>query len=374
MGKKRDFKRFIPILFFIIIGFFCGLFIGNTHLFEYTLTGSVFAPLITLFILFIALMTALFIQIIIHESGHLIFGLISGYIFCSFRISSFMWVREDDKIRFRRYSLSSSGGQCLMTPPPMNNGSFPLVLYNLGGSILNTVSGIVFLILHLVFSENYIISDIMLLLSVTGFATAAMNGIPLNTEMISNDGYNAFALKKSGEAMRSFWLQLTINEQVSNGIRLKEMPEEWFYMPDDEEMKNSMTSVMGVYYCNRLMDEKRFEEADAEMLRIMSNGSNIIGIYRYLMVCDRLYIEMISQRRHTVLEMLLTDEQRKAMKQLKSTPSVIRTQYAFALLCERDGTKAMKLKKSFERLAKSYPYQGEITAERELIELADKAL
>ena len=56
------------------------------------------------------------------------------------------------------------------------------------------------------------------------------------------------------------------------------------------------------------------------------------------------------------------------MKSMKKFPSVLRTWYAYALLAERDGEKARKIKDQFEKCAKSYPYPSDIASERELME------
>lgn len=71
---------------------------------------------------------ACFIQIIIHEFVHLIFDLVSGYKFNSFRIFNYMIVKDNDKLVFKKYSVT---------------GRIPYVLYDLGGSILNFISAII---------------------------------------------------------------------------------------------------------------------------------------------------------------------------------------------------------------------------------------
>ena len=48
------------------------------------------------------------------------------------------------------------------------------------------------------------------------------------------------------------------------------------------------------------------------------------------------------------------------MRQMKDFPSVLRTEYALALLRGR-----------FEKIAAAYPYQGDIEQERSLLALAD---
>ena len=71
-----------------------------------------------------------FLHIIIHEAGHLVFGLISGYRFLSFRIFSIIFVKVDGHIVRKRYSLRGTAGQCLMYPPKEEcDGSFPIYTF-----------------------------------------------------------------------------------------------------------------------------------------------------------------------------------------------------------------------------------------------------
>jgi hypothetical protein len=64
---------------------------------------------------------------------------------------------------------------------------------------------------------------------------------------------------------------------------------------------------------------------------------------------------------------MLNNEQKKFMKQMKNFPSVLRTQYVHALLCENDTAKAENIKMQFENIAKTYPYPNDVQAERELM-------
>ena len=61
------------------------------------------------------------------------------------------------------------------------------------------------------------------------------------------------------------------------------------------------------------------------------------------------------------------------MKAMKTFPSVLRTEYACALLGGRDPARAEGFRQQFEKAVRSYPYPGEIQAERELMALADAA-
>lgn len=369
--KKVQWQKHIWSIFLLLIGAIFGFFMGKYMDFFSTDTDSSKTKLISLVLMLVLLWIAFFINIIIHEAGHMVFGLMSGYKFSSFRIMSFMWIKENGKLKIKRLSLAGTGGQCIMIPPEMKNGKFPVVLYNMGGSLMNIISGFIFLALHFIFIDVWVFNTILLMLALVGFMTAAMNGIPMRTDTIDNDGYNTIALCKNRKSLKAFWVQMKVSEQTSKGIRLKDMPKEWFTVPTDEEMQNSIVSVIGVFTCNRLMDENRFEDADKLMEHLLSIESGMVGIHRNLLVCDRIYCELIGQNRRDVVENMLTKQQKSFMNAMKKFPSVLRTEYAYALLSEKDTAKAGKIKAQFEKTAKSYPYASDIDSERELIEIAD---
>ena len=317
---------------------------------------------------------AILLHMIIHEAGHLVFGLLTGYKFSSFRIFSIMWLKEDDKIVCKRLSLAGTGGQCLLLPPDMKDGKIPYVLYNLGGSLANISASILFLGLYYVCGSHTVLSTMMMICVIVGVVLAMMNGIPMRMGTVDNDGYNAFSIGKNPDAMRAFWLQMKINELQSKGIRLKDMEDAWFTCPADDAMQNSMVAAVAVFSCNRLVDAHRFAEADMQMVHLLSlDKSGIIGLHRNLMLCDRMYIELITENRREIIDSIRTKELQKFMKSMKNFISVLRTEYAYALLCEKDTEKAAHLKEQFEKTAKTYPYQSDIQSEWELITIAEQA-
>ena len=119
------------------------------------------------------------------------------------------------------------------------------------------------------------------------------------------------------------------------------------------------------------MDEEKFSEADALMKHILEIDSGIVGVHRNLLICDRIYVELIFENREDVIKNMLTKEQKKFMKAMKSFPSVIRTEYALALFFEKNKAKAERIKKEFEKVAKTYPYAHEIDSERDLMKIAE---
>ena len=146
MNKKRSSNNTL----FSFITFFAGLLIG--FIINPLISGVTVNNPSALRMLYLAmLIVAYFIHILVHESGHLLFGLFTGYKFSSFRIFSFMWIKQDGKIKLKRHRIAGTAGQCLMTPPDIKDGKLPYVWYNLGGVILNLAvsiplaSGFIFL-------------------------------------------------------------------------------------------------------------------------------------------------------------------------------------------------------------------------------------
>lgn len=241
--KKVIWQQYIGMVFFVLMGAACG-FLMVMYIDGFGTERTLHEEILSLVGLLLGMYAAILVHLIIHEAGHLVFGLLSGYKFSSFRIFSLMWVKEGGKIKLRRLSIAGTGGQCLMTPPDIVDGKIPIILYNLGGSLMNIIVGVVSLGLFFAFENVPFLSTVMLLFTVIGFILAIMNGIPMRLGTVDNDGYNAFALTRNAEAMRSFWLQMKTNDQIAKGVRLKDMPDEWFAVPSDEAMKNSMVVVM----------------------------------------------------------------------------------------------------------------------------------
>lgn len=317
-------------------------------------------------------LAAILVQITLHEAGHLVCGLLSGYRFCSFRVGSLMWMREDGgRLRLRRLRIPGTGGQCLMSPPEMVDGRLPVTLYNFGGALANLLTALLALALHGPAEGVPLLAAFLRCLAVTGFFLAAMNGIPLRLGNIDNDGRNALSLGRDPAALRAFWVQMKVAEAQARGLRLREMPEDWFSMPGDEALQNAMTAAQGVLVCNRLVDEGRLAEADRAIAHLLAGSRGLPGLYRGLLVCDRVTVELLGEARPAVLADFLTQGQVKFMGQMKRFPSVLRTRYLHALLAERDAAKAAAIRARFETVAETYPYPADIASERELMALGD---
>ncbi len=381
MKKKQMFSQILFILLGLGCGVLAGIVIGKTAnlndaaddgflLFMLRYVGS---------LLLIAL--AFPVQIICHEGGHLLFGLLSGYRFSSFRVGSLMITKDAaGKLVRKKLSLAGTGGQCLMAPPyterdengmPVYPGDdYPCVLYNLGGVLMNLILAVLFFLVWLIIRNIpavRFLSIFSLGMIIIGVYQALSNGIPIATPQIQNDGANIRTLLQSPTAKRAFWIQMQANSVSHEGIRLSEMPEDWFTMPAEEDMGDALTASIAFFRENRLIDAGAYDEAADLIEELLQNTACAIpGIYRNMLVMDKATLLLIKDADADVL--FLEEKQQKAfMAQMKNFPSTLRTEYLLAL---SDGqfSKAKKIRDHFEKIAESYPNPVELVAERTLMD------
>ena len=98
-----------------------------------------------------------------------------------------------------------------MAPPEMVDGKFPVVRYNMGGSVMNLLVSLLFVPVLIVVPKGGFLALFSFLMIGMGIISGLGNGIPLHTKTVDNDGYNAISLGKSKDAMQAFWLQMPVS-------------------------------------------------------------------------------------------------------------------------------------------------------------------
>ncbi len=363
--KKTPVPQIIAFLIFLFISIAGGYAIGRSlDGLSARLMGLPY-PLV-LVTLLIFLFAALSAQLILHEAGHLVCGLISGYRFSSFRVGSLMLFKEGKHLRLKTLSIAGTGGQCLMIPPQCNGESIPFTLYLLGGVLMNFISSILFALLYLAIPSSSVFSLLLGALALAGLGVGLMNAIPLHLAMLDNDGYTARLLKKDPQAVLAFYQMMQIHGQIAAGLRLRDMPEEWFITPPEGNTENTLVATIEVYRCNRLLDEGKMDQAADCIRALLASGTAIAGIHRNLLICDLAYCALIADKPDEATQ-LLDEQQLKFMKSMKSFPSVLRTQYAVAILRDHNASDAATVQTKFDRVSERYPYASDIASEQELM-------
>lgn len=370
--KKRNLGPVFGMLAGVAIGGCAGFFGAQTI--DRMSGGSDGLFFLYLGVMLIGLYLAFLVQIIIHEGGHLLCGLMSGYQFVSFNVLGFIWQKgADGKLTLGRMPLAGgAGGQCLMAPPEYDGGRFPFTLYNLGGVLANLVfSGLCVLLAWGIPAAP--VRILLISQAVVGIALALLNGLPLPLAALQNDGKNLLCIRRDETARRAFWVQMSIAAEIARGVRLKDMPEDWFAPFPEASLDNAIVCAIPVMNTSRRMDQLDFPVALREIRTLLAREKGVIGIYRTTMTCDGAVCELLAKQPGPLTAALHGKEHQQIMKGLKNHPSILRTQYALALLHEKDAGKAAKLLSAFEAAAKKHPNPQEITGERELLAAIEEA-
>ena len=364
--------KYLMILLGVIAGF--GLGILLSVMIDRIPVQSPRAALLVFIFAFVMLYVFSLAELILHEAGHLIFGLATGWRFVSFRIANVIWVRgKDGRVRRAKFSLAGTAGQCLLAPPPWQEDGFPYRLYNLGGVIVNLVTAIVCGLLAILFWSHPLAALLLIEAALVGLFMAVTNGIPLPGLAVSNDGSNQLSMMKSRDARRALWCQMSVAAAQAQGQRLRDMPEDWFPSFPEAAMDNPLVASIAVFHANRLMGALDLPGAEAAIRALLAREKGVVPLYRALLTMDGAYCELVGGHPGSLTEALDTPAVRQIMKAMRRYPSVLRTQYAEALLLRRDMAQADQWLKAFEEAARTYPYAQEIDEERELMTRAKEA-
>lgn len=276
--KKKIINGLLQILGIMIVGGIIGYAVGKI---AGDTLSSVDKPNIILFL--ITGVISFILQVIVHEAGHLVFGLLSGYKFISFRIFDFKIIKDQNgelKIRFER--LAGTGGQCLMRAPEYVEGEFRYKLYLLGGVTFNLVFSIVF---WLVLPSYY-----TLLFALIGFALAFLNLIPMGF----NDGMTYYHASKDETTRFILFLQLEYVYYQSIGKNLL------IEQPEIVEKINSLEITKNNYLTDSLEFIKLdgleyFFEFDAlykESRKLYMEREDLLSVYKVELMA--LLVKLIS--------------------------------------------------------------------------------
>lgn len=323
---------------------------------------------------FVMLYAFLFAQLIAHEAGHLLFGLLTGWRFVSFRIGNILWLRgPDGRVTRSKFSLAGTAGQCLMAPPPWREKDFPCALYNLGGVIVNLTTALVCGLLTWALWDHPLASLLLAEAGIVGLLLGLMNGIPLPGMMVANDGANLVSVLSSRDASRALWIQMSLAAAQAEGLRLTEMPDEWFEPFPESGMDNPLIASIAVFAASRRMDALDLPGAEAAIRLLTARKNGVLPLHRSLLILDGACCELLAGRPADLTEALDTPAVQQVMKAMKSHVSVLRTQYVAALLRDHDEGKASALQEAFDKAAGTYPYRQDLISERALMTLAAQA-
>ena len=320
----------------------------------------------------VILILAVFLQIIIHEAGHFVCGLATGFRVVSFRVANIILVHHDSGWQFGRFSIAGTGGQCLMEPAidDMKDAHrMPYAWYLAGGVIANMVVAVISIIILCLHVAGVAGSCILAMLALSGAYLAITNGIPMKIGGVANDGDNIRTLRHDTEARRLLWIQLKANALYTRGERLCDMPAEWFVVPVDADAGNYLWATIIGLRSSRAIEQLDFGAAYADLRRLRAAGSRLLEVLQMETACELLLPAIMLHRQRYEIEAIMdqkTEQYARTYAHYMLSRAV--TVYVIERFIKRDKAATEKALQQFEKMASHYPTKGEQRSCRELME------
>jgi hypothetical protein len=374
MGKGKIRKivaKYGSSVVMVIFGMLVGSILSNDIVKQLAESDGDLAFLGYLVIVWVAMYMGLFINLTLHEAGHYFFGKQTGYTFVTFRVGKLIFINENGKIALKYFNIPGTSGQCLMMPPQPYREDFPYKLYNHGGWIINLLSGILISVILLLVPMNYFLRTAVWIQAFIAFLFAATNGIPMKNNGFPNDGYNIRLMKKSADTRKAFWMQMQIHGVFVSGVRLRDMPSEWFQRSESADSKNPMIATIDSFRCSYLFDCGETEQA-AVLARELIDRPGLIEFQKFELHCVLLFNELLAECRPDAINSLYTKPLQKYIRKTSFNPARHRLNYALEKIYYRNEEKAKKAKMKFEKTLKTFPYRVVIEDEKNLIMSIDE--
>lgn len=240
--------------------------------------------LITTGLVIIFASAIVYLHIIIHELGHLVTGILSGYTFMLFRIGSLGIIREEEGFKTISFSIRGTMGQCLMHPPESTDKS-SFWFYLSGGVMANVITSSGALLIYWVNPNDY-----LLLFAFIGLTAGLMNGIPFGF----NDGKILSKLSKSTVAQDQFFQQLKWNgEFVRHNRTYSDVAEDAKIINAQEPITEQFNVYTKLIEMNTLLEQKQFNEAYRELSDLYDYRKDIIVPYQSEVMREYLFCLLV---------------------------------------------------------------------------------
>lgn len=367
LTQSKVFKSILFIVVCLIIGFMIGYIsskYSNKYMDNNIVGDNFFDKFMRIYATLILFLSGFLLHIIIHEAGHLIFGLMTGYSYVSFRIGSYTLVKQDKKLKLKRFNIPGTAGQCLMMPPKIIDGKFPFVIYNFGGAIMNIIVSITTIAIPVLVKGLPFYLNVFLFSSgVAGIFLGLTNAIPLKIGGVANDGYNVLSMYRDEEARMGFHLQLKVNGLLSQGTRLKDMPLDYFKLEDGADLSNPLNTSTGLIRYYWYLDNLDLEMARKCIESFIPYLETMIPLYKFEINCERIFIELIGDCNKSIIDNLYDKSLNKYMKAAKYMIGKKRVWMTYEAFYNKDINMALKQYDNIKDLASKYAIKGEADME-----------
>ena len=355
---------------FALVTFIIALINGESILTTYQTLASKFSPGIIaqiLWLLFIGF-TALIVNIVLHEGGHLVAGLLTGYRFVSFRFFNFTLISKDGHLRWRNFELAGTGGQCLLAPPDKPIDQIDTRWYNAGGVLANILITAVSLLLIWAFDLPQLLDELLGTMAVVGVLVALMNGIPMKLGGVANDGLNLFQLEKDIPSKQCFCNILDVNGRSQEGESYADMPERLFTLPQPIDWKNSMHVGAVLLAATRMTAMHEWEDAYHLLSEALDNKDSYMKLYQLEAEAMMTLVCIATGRDDEARQHYSKDVAQHVSLHASTQSDKLLVQQAVALALDNDRPAAEKKYHDLQAKRDKFVHQGDVAMSLDLMQ------
>lgn len=345
--------NFIYIAFLIAFGGFVATKLPS-QLYELDFVYFFLSLTIVLILFGLLFYIIYFISIILHEVGHLIFGLNAKLTFISFNILSFTFCIENNRLKIKKEAkIPGVLGYCNMTTEKnkkYNKNS--IKLYYMGGIIFNIILVLISIAL-IIFTNNKYLILIYILNIGNNVYLAINNTIPTITKSGNNtDALQIIYYLDDEEYINTMSKLQMLQGLLAKGCALKDIDTNLFSNPQTFKTNSDVLNAM--IYVEYLSSKDQYHEASEYAKKILEEAKEllskqyIISLKLQLMSCIFYGDGDFNQIKE------IWDEDIKKYLDLmgKVAPIYIGINYMYATLIEKNELNSKKYLTQFQQLNK----------------------
>ena len=294
------------------------------------------------------------IHVLLHEVGHLLAGLLSGYEFIMFRLFNHLWIKTDAGLSRRKQYIPGVMGQALMVPPEKSeNERPPFLLYHLGGLILNGLTAIAFVLFGRGIADPFT-RYFFYLSAVIAVFLLITNALPFK----GTDGYNIRKYLKDPKQEDEILTILYLYRDMVKGLSFSEIQES-IQLDTMQDFKNPNSVTLYSLQAAAAFENYDFEKAREKYSVLWNKMDQLFDAHKTDVSMNYLFTLLLTDPAHPDVETIQSAPFYKAYRKIKQADS-FRIFAAEALYLEKDYETALGF---LEKGQKEIPFSPTVSDE-----------
>lgn len=229
--------------------------------------------------------TGFFAQLILHETGHLFFGCVTGWKFLFLQVHRIVIKKADSKLRL--ILVNDKNYKCIMSPKSVDSDA---LLYTMGGCIVNMVSGLVGFLLITHINIKPVLWLYIWSFSAFGAGLFIMNGTA-RIKRVCNDKACYDLLKENIHTRICHNAQLMAATYLAKGLTYGQIDKEFLCM-DSKTAGNDIEAYQAVLEYYYYLDTGNYSRAGQALDKVKPTV-NVSKEIKDIIEAERIYIKIV---------------------------------------------------------------------------------